>query len=135
MNACTTILSPMQKAYQRDYGIHTVASPKEGDKIEMTHYEKTPDGIKTRSEVLHTYNANFRKKASDELDKTDYPAVEKLWKAQGKKFSVAYLSGGSENAGFGLVAALLFAALIPLFCALAPRLKIKTERLCGLITR
>lgn len=109
--------------------------PKEGDRVEMAHYEKTRDGIKSRSEVLYTYNAAFRKEASDELDKADYPAVEKLWKAQGKKFSVTYASGGSENAGGGLVAALLFAALLPLFCALAPRLKIKTEKLCGLITR
>ena len=109
--------------------------PKEGERVEMTHYEKTNAGIQSRSEVLYTYNAAFKKQASDELDKSDYPAVEKLWKAQGKKFSVAYLSGGSEDAGLGLVAALLLAALLPLFCALAPRLKIKTEKLCGLITR
>jgi len=38
VNACTTILSPMQKAYQRDYGIHTVASPKEGDNLSFQSY-------------------------------------------------------------------------------------------------
>ncbi len=103
--------------------------PQEGERVEMTHYEKTKDGIKARKELALAYNAAFRKEASDALEKTESPAVEKLWKAQGKKFSVAYKSGGTEEAGFGLAAALLLAALLPLFCALAPRLKFKMETL------
>ena len=110
------------------------AAPQEGERVEMTHYEKTKDGIKSRTEVLFSYDAAFKKQAAADIDKADYPAVEKLWKAQGKKTGAAYSSGGSENSGAALAAALLFAGLVPLFCALAARLN-NSRKVCGLILR
>lgn len=92
--------------------------PKEGDTVQMTHYEKTPNGIKSSSEVVCSYDKAFRKEAASQLDIPSDPPIEKLWKAQGRKFSVKYSTGGSENASFGVAAALLFAMLPSLFAAL-----------------
>lgn len=92
--------------------------PREGDVIEMTHYEKAGGAIRSRQEVLYTYNRAFKKDALAALDKSDFPSIEKVWKAQERQFSATYASGGSENAGMELVAALLFAALLPFFAAL-----------------
>lgn len=92
--------------------------PAEGEVIEMTHYEKTGDGIKSRRELLLTYDKSFKRDAALALEKSDFPCLEKVWKAQGRQFSTAYSAGGSENAGFGIAAALLIAALLPFFAAL-----------------
>ena len=93
-------------------------APKEGEAIEMTHYEKTDKGIKSRRELLLSYDKAFKRDAALALEKSDFPSIEKVWKAQGRQFSTAYAAGGSENAGFELVAALLIAALLPFFAAL-----------------
>lgn len=103
--------------------------PKEGDAVEMTRYEKTGKGIQSRVEKALVYDKAFKKEAAAALDKTESPLLEKLWKAQGKRFSVVYASGGSESAGAGLAAALLLAALLPLLCGLAPRFKFKAGRI------
>lgn len=95
------------------------AAPQEGERVEMLHYQKEGGAIKSKKELLMVYDADFRKKADGEIDALPYPALEKLWKAQGKKRGAFYSSGGSEDSGAGLAAALLFAALLPLFCALA----------------
>lgn len=99
--------------------------PKDGDVIEITHYVKTPEGIKTADEVIRSYDKAFRKKAASRLDECIRAPIEKLWRAQGKKFSVRYSSGGGESAGFGVAAALLFAMLPSLFAALYYILVIK----------
>ncbi len=92
--------------------------PAEGDKVEMVHYTKTPDGIKSQTEFVRSYDKAFRKEALAQLDLFERAPVEKLWKAQGKRFSVRYTSGGGENAGFGVAAALILAMLPSLFAAL-----------------
>lgn len=94
------------------------SAPKEGETVQMTHYEKTPDGIKSSSQVVCAYDKAFRKEAAAQLDLLSDPPIEKLWKAQGRNFSVKYSTGGSENASLGVAAALLLAMLPSLFAAL-----------------
>lgn len=102
--------------------------PKEGDTVQMTHYAKTPKGIQSSSEVVCSYDKAFRKEAASRLDLPSDPPIEKLWKAQGRNFSVKYSTGGSENAGFGVAAALLLAMLPSLFAALYYIFAIKRGR-------
>ncbi len=92
--------------------------PKEGESVQMTHYVKTPDGIQSKQETVSVYDKAFRKEAAAQLDLLSRPPIEKLWRAQGRNFSVKYSTGGSENAGFGVAAALLLAMLPSLFAAL-----------------
>lgn len=94
------------------------AAPKEGETAIMTHYVKTPNGIQSESEVVCAYDKAFRKEASARLDLPGKAPLEKLWRAQGRNFSVKYSTGGSENASLGVAAALLFAMLPSLFAAL-----------------
>jgi len=92
--------------------------PKEGEKALMTHYVKTPNGIQSSQEVVCAYDKAFRKEAAEQLDLSSRAPIERLWKAQGRNFSVKYSTGGSENASLGVAAALLFAMLPSLFAAL-----------------
>ena len=101
------------------------STPKEGETVEMTHYLKKDGAIQSKSETLFAYDKAFKKEAAAALEKSESPLLEKLLYAQGEKKSAAYVSGGSEACGFAGAAALLFAALLPLLCALALRLKIK----------
>lgn len=94
------------------------AVPKEGETARMTHYVKTPNGIQSKQEVVCAYDKAFRKEAAAQLDLPKRAPLEKLWRTQGRNFSVKYSTGGSENASLGVAAALLFAMLPSLFAAL-----------------
>jgi hypothetical protein len=102
--------------------------PQDGETVQMTHYVKTPDGIKASERVALVYDKAFRKEAAARLDKLSYAPIERLWKAQGRNFSVKYASGAGESAGFGTAAALLFAMLPSLFAALYYIFELKRGR-------
>lgn len=112
-NKWNLLAAPYRSLNKKSGGI-----PNEGDTIEMTHYKKTGKGIESRREIIYTYDKAFEKEAADALEKSDFPYLEKVWKAQEKNFSVGYSAGASESAGAGLVAALLLGALLPFFAAL-----------------
>lgn len=94
------------------------ARPSEGDVVKQTRYEKKGGEIRASEQVVCTYDEAFRKKEMASLLNADYPALEKLWFAQGRKFSTEYASGGSgANGGEVGAAVLLVAMFLPLAVA------------------
>ncbi|MDE6069198.1 MAG: hypothetical protein K2F89_09680, partial [Treponemataceae bacterium] len=74
--------------------------------------------IRASEQVVCTYDEAFRKKEMASVLNADYPALEKLWFAQGRKFSTEYASGGSGADGGEAGAAVLLAAMfLPLAVA------------------
>lgn len=94
------------------------ARPSEGDVVTQTRYEKRNGEIYASEQVVCTYDEAFRKKEVASVLNADYPALEKLWLAQGRKFSTEYASGGSGAEGGEIAVAVLLAAMfLPLFVA------------------
>lgn len=94
------------------------ARPSEGDAVTLTRYEKKGGEIRASEQVVCTYDDAFRRKEAASVLNADYPALEKLWLAQGKKFSTEYASGGSGADGVEASAAVLLVAMfLPLAVA------------------
>ena len=97
-----------------------IKAPKDGDSINVTHYENTDDGIVVTEEPVLTYNDEFKKKLRE--DAMDRVSVEKLLSSQDDDVVVKYSSGiksKSDSQHNGINLALLLTALIIPFALFA----------------
>lgn len=96
-------------------GASCFVHPTEGETISQMRYLKEGSEIKAVKEILCTYDEKFRREARENIESSDYPAIEKLWIEQGGKFSTEYAANGSvgDEGGIPLVI-LLIAMFMPL---------------------
>lgn len=92
--------------------------PDDGEKIEWIRYEKVGGRIVSKKSVLAVFDEKFKGGALKEIDALDYPAVEKLWRAQDRIFSTVYSSGRTQKGGALVLMSLLAALFVPLGAAL-----------------
>ncbi len=89
--------------YKSLHNFRSVENVADGDRITVIEYEETAEGIKSREKVLFEYDSKFKDSCEKDIEKFDYPAIEKLMLEQGRDVQVSYSSGsdsgtyGSEN--------------------------------------
>ncbi|MCR5290050.1 MAG: hypothetical protein K6E51_08685 [Treponema sp.] len=89
--------------------------PKEDEKVLITHYKKTSQGIQAYDEVVFAFNSDFRAQVLHYIDTLKYPAIEKLLKEQGSANYATYkFASGYQLSIFNLIV-IIFALLIPIF--------------------
>lgn len=87
--------------------------PEEGEEVSVQHFKRTEKGISTSTEVLYRYDEAFRKKVLNDIDHIEQPCLEKLWKSEGRNFSVGYSSGKQESLGAFSLVMLIISMLMP----------------------
>ena len=68
---------------------------KNGSVVTIPRYTQTENGIEKKDEVVMTFDGDFISSLEDGIDKLEYPAIEKLMKSEGAKFTVSYNSSVS----------------------------------------
>lgn len=92
--------------------------PEEGETITVRRFINSQDGIKTKEEVLFTYDQNFRNDVIELIDSLNYPAVEKLMKLQGIDSAVNYSYGSGEKFSFFSLMIMLVMIILPAVLAI-----------------
>lgn len=100
------------KPYKSVYSDNS-SFPEKGETVSVKRFIDSKDGIKTKEEVLFCFDDNFKNEVIESIDGLDYPAVEKLMKAQGTDFSVNYSYGSGEKFSFISLMLMIGMILLP----------------------
>ncbi len=91
-----------------------ISYPKEGDTVSIPRYRRTENGIQSFTEIAFTFDKAFREGVISGIDTLGYPAIEKLWKNQRRKFSVSYASQAGEHLSTFSLVILILSMFVPL---------------------
>ncbi|HAK69225.1 MAG TPA: hypothetical protein DCM57_06140 [Treponema sp.] len=71
--------------------------PADGDKITVSHFIETENGIQKTEDTLFTYNDKYRTGLKNQVKELDYGAIEKLMISQGESVPVVYSTGAESK--------------------------------------
>ena len=71
--------------------------PADGDKITVSHFTETENGIQKTEDILFTYNDKYRTGLKNQVKELDYGAIEKLMISQGESVPVVYSTGAESK--------------------------------------
>lgn len=92
-----------------------------GEQIILDDYVDTENGIVKEQKVIYEYNDAFIEKIDKNIEKLNYPAIEKLMKEQGEEYDVVYsassngTSQDNDSRSFVLIILCLFVTIIMYF--------------------